>query len=76
VCPNFIELNEAINRPQQMLLRYMPLERKLVEERVLLDLTFPHHRPLSSRRNLKGSGYYIKTFAEFFNTICRLRSFA
>jgi hypothetical protein len=43
VCPNFIELNKAINRSQQMLLRYMPLERKLVEKRVLLDLAFDVH---------------------------------
>jgi len=31
VCPNSIELNEAINLAQQMRLRHMPSERKLVE---------------------------------------------
>jgi hypothetical protein len=41
VCPNLIELNEAIDRAQQMLLRHMPFERKLVEQRVLLDLPLP-----------------------------------
>jgi len=41
--PHPVELNEAVDRPQQMLLRHVAFERKLVEQAVLLDLTIAHH---------------------------------
>src|SRR5262249_16908203 len=44
VCPKLIELNEGVDRAQQMCLRHMPFKRKLVEQRVLLDLPLPHYR--------------------------------
>ena len=51
--PQSIKLDKPVNRSQQVLFRHMPLERKLVEQRVLLDLPFPHHRLPPSRRDLK-----------------------
>jgi hypothetical protein len=42
------EINEAINRPQQMILGDMILQRELVEERRLRLLPRSHH-PKSSR---------------------------
>jgi hypothetical protein len=42
--PEPIELNEAIDCAQQMCLGYMPFERKLVEQSILLDSLLPHHR--------------------------------
>jgi hypothetical protein len=41
---NAIEINKAVDRTQQMPLRHMTFERKLVEQSVLPDLAFPHHR--------------------------------
>ena len=41
VCPNAAEFDKAVDRPQQMLFRYMPFERELVEQRVLLDFPIP-----------------------------------
>ena len=35
------EVDEAIDRPQQMIGRHMPLERELVEQRSLLDVPIP-----------------------------------
>jgi hypothetical protein len=69
VYPKPIEVHEAIDRPQQMLLRHMPFERKLIEQRVLLDLPLPHHRLPPSRRDLRKSTNYTMIASEFFNTI-------
>src|SRR5205814_919575 len=41
--PQPVEFDVAIDRPQQVLLRHMPLERKLVKQSLLLDSPFPHH---------------------------------
>ena len=41
VCPKPIEVNEAIDRPQQMRLGYVTFERELVEQSVLLDFRSP-----------------------------------
>src|SRR5205814_2202000 len=41
--PQPVEFDEAIDRPQQVLLRHMPFERKLVKQSLLLDSPFPHH---------------------------------
>jgi hypothetical protein len=37
-----VEFDKPINRPQQVSFRHMPFERKLVKQRVLLDLPLPH----------------------------------
>lgn len=50
---NPAQINEAVDRPQQMGLGDMAFERKLVEQSVLLDLPFPHYRPHSSDLDLK-----------------------
>jgi len=48
VRPNAAQVNEAVDRPQQMRLGYMAFERELVEHGVLLDLPLAHHRLSSS----------------------------
>jgi hypothetical protein len=69
VCPNPIELNKAINRTQQMCLGHMPFQRKLVEQRFLLDLPLPHHQLPPSRRDLRKSSNYTALAQSFFNKI-------
>ena len=44
LAPHPVEFDKPVDRPQQMLRRHMTFERKLVEQRVLMDLPFPHHR--------------------------------
>src|SRR5437764_14519209 len=39
--PQPVEFDEAIDRPQQVLLRHMPFERKLVKQSLLLDSPLP-----------------------------------
>ena len=51
--PQSVEFDKPINRPQQVSFRHMPFERKLVKQRVLLDLPLPHHRLPSSRRDVR-----------------------
>jgi hypothetical protein len=75
VCPNPLEVNKAVDRPQQMIPGHMPFERKLVEQRVLLDLPLPHHRLPPSRRDLRKSGDYTAFATAFFNTIHQKPSF-
>jgi len=75
VCPKLIELNKAIDRAQQMRLRHMPFERKLVEQRILLDLSLPHHRLPLSRRDLRKSGDYNTAAPTFFNAIAHELTF-
>ena len=41
MCPNPVEVNKAVDRPQQMIAGHMPFERKLIEQSVLLDLPLP-----------------------------------
>src|SRR5439155_5921069 len=41
--PQRVEFDEAIDRPQKVLLRHMPFERKLVKQSLLLDSPLPHH---------------------------------
>jgi hypothetical protein len=69
VCPKPIEVKEAIDRPQQMLIRHMPFERKLVEQRVLLDLPLPHHRLPPGRRDLRKSADYTAAAQTFLSTM-------
>src|SRR5262249_3583426 len=60
VCPNAIEFDKAVDRPQQMRLGYVTFERELVEQSVLLDFPIPHHRLPPSRRDFSKSDYYTK----------------
>jgi hypothetical protein len=62
------------SRAQQMLLGHVPIKRKLVEQRVLLDLLLPHHRLPPSRRDLSKSNNYIMALPEFFNTFLQLKA--
>ncbi len=39
--PQPVEFDKPINRPQQVCFRHMPFQRKLVKQRVLLDLPLP-----------------------------------
>src|SRR5947207_12875245 len=41
--PQPVEFDEAIDRPQEVLLWHMPFERKLVKQSLLLDSPLPHH---------------------------------
>jgi hypothetical protein len=63
--PQTVEFDKPINRPQQVPSRHMPFERKLVEQRLLMDLSLPHHRLPPSRRDLS----YTAAAKPFFNTI-------
>ncbi len=50
--PQLAELDEPVDRAQQMIGRNMPFERELIEQRSLFDLPMPHHDlVLSSRLN-------------------------
>src|SRR5436305_11579870 len=42
--PQAIEFNEPVDQSQQVPLRHMPFERKLVKQSVLPNAAFPHHR--------------------------------
>jgi hypothetical protein len=42
--PHLRQVDEPVDRPQQVILRHMPLDRKLVEQRRLVDLPLAHHR--------------------------------
>jgi hypothetical protein len=53
LAPQLVEFNKPINRPQQVSFRNMPFQRKLIKQRVLLDLPLPHHRLPPSRRDLR-----------------------
>jgi hypothetical protein len=44
VCPNAAQINEAVNRPQQVILRDMTFQRELVEQRCLCFLLRSQHR--------------------------------
>jgi hypothetical protein len=57
-----------------MLLGHVPIKRKLVEQRVLLDLLLPHHRLPPSRRDLSKSNNYIMALPEFFNTFLQVKA--
>ena len=67
--PNPAQVDKAIDRPQQMLLRHMPFERKPIEQRVLLDLPFPHHRLPPAVVIWQNQTDYITILQAFFNTI-------
>ena len=74
--PNPAQVDKAIDRPQQMLLRHMPFERKPIEQRVLLDLPFPHHRLPPAVVIWQNQTDYITILQAFFNSIGGERSFA
>ena len=42
--PHLRQVDEAVDRPQQMVGRHMAIEREVVEQRALLDLPRSHHR--------------------------------
>src|SRR5262249_15955375 len=44
LAPHLAELNEAVDRSQQMICWHMTFERELVEQGFLPAPTFPHHR--------------------------------
>ena len=67
--PNPAQVDKAIDRPQQMLLRHMPFERKPIEQHVLLDLPFPHHRLPPAVVIWQNQTDYITILQAFFNTI-------
>src|SRR5208282_2709808 len=40
----FRQLDKAVDRPQQMIRRYVRIEREVVEQHTLFDLPWSHHR--------------------------------
>ena len=42
--PNGAQLDKTVDRAQQVVGRYMLLERKLIEKKRLIDLRLTHHR--------------------------------
>ena len=38
------QVDEAVDRPQQMIARHMRIEREAIKQRTLFDLPRPHHR--------------------------------
>jgi hypothetical protein len=44
VCADAAQIHEPVDGPEQMVLRHMPLQRELVEQRALIDPTLAHHR--------------------------------
>jgi hypothetical protein len=41
--PDFSQLDESVDRPQEMTGRNVPFERELIEQRSLFDLPMSHH---------------------------------
>jgi hypothetical protein len=60
------EIDEAINRPKQMILRDMILQRELVKQRRLRFLFRSHHRQSLPVEGIE-SGPYPSIKEEFFN---------
>jgi hypothetical protein len=65
----FRQLDKAVDRPQQMIRRHMGVEREIVEQRILFDLLWSHHR-LSScfSTGLNQRAFTVST-SKFFNRI-------
>ncbi|MGC2522912.1 MAG: hypothetical protein WA417_09790, partial [Stellaceae bacterium] len=74
--PNPAQVNEAVDRPQQMRLGHVTFERELVEQGILMDLPFPHHRLPPGHRDLSKSSSYTTILQEFFNNIAPKLTFA
>src|SRR3954463_16269743 len=73
LAPQFTELDEPIDRAQQMISGNVPLQRELIEQRSLFDLPKPHHDSVLSRRlNQRESK---RATEDFFNTIGHARTF-
>src|SRR5205085_11713067 len=71
--PQPVEFDEAIDRPQQVLLRHMPLERKLVKQSLLLDSPLPHHCTSPPPHNRSESAPSNACNTQFFNAIGQIR---
>ena len=72
--PDARQIDEAIDPPQQMIRRYVILDRELVEQRALRHLPRTHHRQpfrLSTRTESAPDDFFN---AEFFNGISALLS--
>jgi hypothetical protein len=63
-----VKIREAINRAQHMAHRNVPLERELVEQRVLHHLLIAQHRLRSPTTGLNQRGGCTAT-SKFFNRI-------
>ena len=65
--PQIAKLDEPVDRPQQMIGRNVPFERKLIEQRSLFDLPMSHHdfqSCFSQRLNQRTSpASQLKTFS-------------
>lgn len=65
--PQPIEVHEPVDRSQQMIGRNVPLKRKLIEQRDLLNSLMSHHDSvLSQQLNQRTS---LRATEDFFNTI-------
>jgi hypothetical protein len=76
VCPKPIEFDEAVDAPEQMRLGDVSFARKLVKQRLLLDLAFAHHRLHSGFTDQSESATPNRCNPKFFNKIAPFRSFA
>ena len=50
--PHLRQIDEAVDRPQEMIARHMRIEREVVEQRTLFDLPLSHHQLSPSRNRL------------------------
>ena len=64
--PHALQIDEAVDRPKQMILGHVPLERELVEERPLIHPTITHHG-VSPRFAMKIESAASHAASDFFN---------